>query len=212
MQTATAVTATLTILPTEDIRIKVDSSYAAWYTNYKVLPGTYTATYATDGGWRGEGFYAKVDVEVTDDYYASHFGGVPFGKYDCLQNAGKREKLTLFFRPATALKHPAIEFAEADYEAALELAKAQLESDAECSLRCIADGPQRNPSNGFGKWAWVSGHAKALTEQTEALDAIYGAQGRRAYNAKETAAGRVGWKAWNDTHVPKTGERTYHRR
>ncbi len=79
------------------------SSYAAWYTNGVIEPGVYEADHsATTQANRkcqpGENvywLYLKLPGTVTDDYFQSHFGGMPMGQtYDRTQNAGKEITFT----------------------------------------------------------------------------------------------------------------------
>lgn len=56
---------------------------AAWSRTMMLTPGTYDLT--TDGYWA----MATIPGTITEDYFASLWGGVPISKYDHTQNAGK---------------------------------------------------------------------------------------------------------------------------
>jgi len=115
-----AIKATVTVLASDKIEVRQHCEYAAWYTLWRILPGTYTLERTVDKSWPVSGraiYIAKVDAEIVEDYYASHFGGVPIGKpYDIHQNAGKRGHVYLSFTPMQVLKHQAVTLADEGYD------------------------------------------------------------------------------------------------
>src|SRR3990172_8392478 len=106
-----AIKATVTVLASDKIEVRQNCEYAAWYTLWRVLPGSYTLERNVDQSWPVSGraiYVAKVDAEIVEDYYAPHFGGSPIGHYDIHQNTGKRGHVYLSFTPMQVLKHQAV--------------------------------------------------------------------------------------------------------
>lgn len=192
----------VTVRPEDEIRYREGCEYAAWYTLWKVLPGTYEVKRGVGHDWPHHPVYAALaDAEVVEDYYASHFGGVPVGKYDTKKNAGKRGRVSLVFTPPDLLKHEAVTIHEDDYEAVLEYGLARAKYDAELSFSCCAT--REDKSKLSGTLEWVGGHAERFARNARLYEEFYFTKARREHNRKEAGRGRDGWKSWNDTHAKK---------
>jgi len=198
MDTMTAAM-TVEVKESDAIQVKQHCEYAAWYTLWKVLPGTYELKREMGKTWPYTDkpiYYAEVDAEIVEDYYAAHFGGVPVTQYDIHQNAGKRGKVFLNFNPAELLKHEAVEIPEEEYERILTEAMNLMWERAKIDMACIND-------NYIGKLEWVGGHAKSLVQHAELYAEFYYTMGRREYNRKCEAEGRTGWTDPRETHAKK---------
>lgn len=189
----TGIKATVTVLPTDKIEIRQGCEYAAWYTLWRVLPGTYEVKQVMEDCLYPNGrhaYVAEADAEVVQDYYASHFGGVPVGKpYDIKQNAGKRGKVVLWFTPQQMLKHEAVTVDEACYEELLLDAMKTLRARCETSFRCIRDNMGAELGGRDDKLEWAVGHAESFVECSRLYREFDMMVGRREVNRKYLAEG-----------------------
>lgn len=202
MNTTTA-TITVEVLESDHIEVRQTCEYAAWYTLWKVLPGTYELKREMGKFWPNDGFplyVAEVDAEVIEDYYAVHFGGVPVSKYDIHKNAGNLGKVSLRFTPAQLLKHEAVQVPEEDYEKILDEAMAYMKYRAAIDLGCIDKLPD---GLSIAKLEWIGGHAESLARHARLYEEFYYTRARREHNRMCAAEGRTGWKDPKETHAKK---------
>lgn len=200
--TENAIKITVTVLPTDKIEVRQNSEYAAWYTLWRVLPGSYTLERVVERQFYSRPIYvASVDAEVVEDYYASHFGGVPVGNYDIHQNAGKRGQVTLRFTPMQALKHAAVALDESGYDAVLAEAMDWLKFDASIEFSCIKESMGENHGGRRDELHWVAGHAESLAKTTRLYAELHGVKGRRDHKRKPGNEDQ--WQDPKDTHAAR---------
>ncbi len=171
------------------------SEFAAWYTDWQILPGTYELKQGVNPYNQSKvEFTAKCDAEIVSDNYQSHFGGMPFGSYDHKQNSGKRGIRSLNFTPSQLLTDKRVTISEENYDAILALAISELKYDIEISMSCLSDGlkPRHERFPNLDPMSSMSGHAASLAEQTKLYTSISGVIGRRAYQ-REKPAHQSGW-------------------
>lgn len=169
---------------------------ASFWTDYKVLPGTYDLT-LVKGDYRGAAYIANCDAEVVEDYFPSSFGGLQFGTYDSKQNAGRSAKRRVEVSIFDVLTDPRVLIDETEYDAVLELVRAELKKQIELVMLCLGDGI-KPPNDAALRYNLdpmnsMAGHAAKLAELTGLYSRIHGVQGRRAY--QKTKQPGEGWPA-----------------
>lgn len=202
MSTTTETAAiTVTVKESDKIEVRQGCEYAAWYTLWKVLPGTYAVERKIGKFWPDKDlpiYVAKVDAEVIEDYYASHYGGMPVSEYDIHQNAGKRGHVYLYSNPAQLLKHEAVEIPEEEYDRLLDEGLVCTMERANNSLRCI-----KTNNGDIEQLEWVGGHAESLAKYARLYEEFFYTKARREHNRKCQAEGRRGWTDPRETHARK---------
>lgn len=173
----------VTIKATDKVEHNETFEFAAWWRTWKLLPGEYTLkAVKLPYDYSGKMSYvAEVDAEVTEDYLASHFGGVPFGGYDTKQNAGKKGTRHISFSAIDVLKHNAISLTEVEYDAMLIEAMSLLEYKIDIALSCINSSVKEN------RFDSIAGHTASLNQYADQYADFSAIKRRREYNAKQEA-------------------------
>jgi hypothetical protein len=154
---------------------------AAWYTNWKLIPGVYPLQRAVDERSGKVSYHATVDAEVESDSFQSLFCGNAIGAaYDTAKNRGKRGQRSVSLTPAMALTDSRVSADDKEYVALLLDAEKQLLFDIEIQVSCIKSC---TPD-------WMHGHAASLATASKLYSDVRCCLARRKYNEEAIASGR----------------------